>query len=111
LSNAICHGNLEIRHVDSEDELGKLVLQKSQQLPYRDRRVHVTVRESRSEAIYVIRDEGPGFDPASLPDPKKRTTLEKFSAQRGLRLICTFMDEPRHNDKGNEITMIKRRRT
>ncbi|HUG67447.1 MAG TPA: ATP-binding protein, partial [Pirellulaceae bacterium] len=33
---------------------------------------------------------------------------EKVSG-RGLLLIHTFMDEVRHNEKGNEITMIKRR--
>jgi anti-sigma regulatory factor (Ser/Thr protein kinase) len=27
---------------------------------------------------------------------------------RGLLLIQTFMDHVKHNDKGNEITMIKR---
>jgi anti-sigma regulatory factor (Ser/Thr protein kinase) len=28
---------------------------------------------------------------------------------RGLLLIRTFMDEVRHNERGNEITMVKRR--
>jgi anti-sigma regulatory factor (Ser/Thr protein kinase) len=110
LGNAICHGNLEIMAVDSDEEQANLIAAKCQQAPYRDRRVHFTVRESRSEVVYVVRDEGSGFDPARLPDHKDPANLEKFS-ERGLRLIYTFMDEVHHNAIGNEITMIKRRRT
>ena len=76
--------------------------------PYRDRRVHFVAEESRTEAAYVVGDEGPGFDPASLPDPTDPANLHKEYG-RGLLLIRTFMDEVHHNDRGNEITMIKRR--
>jgi anti-sigma regulatory factor (Ser/Thr protein kinase) len=65
-------------------------------------------RESRDEAVYVVRDEGPGFDPSILPDPTDPSNLEKVSG-RGLLLIRTFMDEIHHDDSGREITMIKRR--
>lgn len=58
----------------------------------------------------MIRDEGPGFDSTSLPDPTDPVNLEKVSG-RGLLLIRTFMDEVRHNPKGNEIVLVKRRRT
>ena len=58
---------------------------------------------------YVITDEGPGFDPSSLPDPTDLENLEKASG-RGLLLIRTFMDEVQHNDRGNELTMVFRRR-
>src|SRR5262249_19808846 len=75
--------------------------------PYRSRRVHVTARESPAEAVYVIRDEGPGFDPSKLPDPTDPANLERVTG-RGLLLIRTFMDEVHHNPKGNEITMVNR---
>ena len=75
--------------------------------PYRDRRIHVVVRESRTEAVYVVRDEGPGFDPSTLPDPTDPANLEKCSG-RGLLLIRTFMDHVDHDNQGREITMIKR---
>jgi anti-sigma regulatory factor (Ser/Thr protein kinase) len=65
-------------------------------------------RESRDEALYVVRDEGPGFDPSILPDPTDPANLEKVSG-RGLLLIRTFMDEIHHDDHGREITMVKRR--
>jgi anti-sigma regulatory factor (Ser/Thr protein kinase) len=43
-----------------------------------------------------------------LPDSSDPANLEK-NRNRGLTLVQTFMDEVRHNQKGNEITMIKYR--
>jgi len=65
---------------------------------------NVHARLSRSEAVYVIRDEGPGFD----PDPTDPAHLEMPSG-RGLLLIRAFMDEVIHNPTGNQVTLIKRR--
>ena len=110
LINAIHHGNLEIgsdlREKDDK-QYYRLVQERRQQEPYQDRRVHVYAKESHRDAVYVIRDEGRGFDPSTLPDPTDPANLEKISG-RGLLLIRTFMDEVHHNQAGNEITMVKR---
>ena len=111
LSNAIFHGNLEVSSTLREkEEAGyyRLANERRVQKPWCDRRVYVTVRMSRLEAMLMIRDEGPGFDPASLPDPTDPANLERVSG-RGLLLIQTFMDRVEHNETGNQITMIKRR--
>jgi CheY-like chemotaxis protein/anti-sigma regulatory factor (Ser/Thr protein kinase) len=111
LVNAIHHGNLELSSQlfeEDEAEFTRLRQSRTQQAPYASRRVHVTARETRTEVTYVITDQGPGFDPATLPDPTDPANLDRRSG-RGLFLIRTFMDEVRHNDVGNEITMIKRR--
>ena len=111
LLNAMHHGNLELKSELREQtssvyyELGE---QRRHQPPFDRRRVYVSARLSRSEAIYTIRDEGPGFDPATLPDPTNPENIEKCSG-RGLLLIRTFMDQVSHNATGNELTMIKRR--
>lgn len=110
LVNAMHHGNLEVSsHLREEDggAYQKLVDERRQQEPYCDRHVFLQARESAREAVYVIRDEGPGFNPATLPDPTDPANLEKSSG-RGLLLIRTFMDEVQHSKLGNEITMIKR---
>jgi CheY-like chemotaxis protein len=110
LINAIHHGNLEIKsnlRETDEKEYYRLAEERRHEEPYQDRRVHITAKESHREAVYIIRDEGPGFDPGSLPDPTDPANLEKVSG-RGLLLIRTFMDEVQHNREGNEITMIKR---
>jgi CheY-like chemotaxis protein len=111
LTNAIYHGNLEVTpelRAHGRDAARRLAEERRRQPPYRDRRVHVTARESVEEAQYIIRDEGPGFDPFQLPDPTDPAQVEQ-AAGRGLVLIRTFMDLAYHNKTGTEITLIKRR--
>jgi len=113
LLNAMYHGNLEVgSELREKDEKAyrQLLEERRRGKPYGDRRVRVLARESPTEATYVIRDEGAGFDPTRLPDPTDPANLEKVSG-RGLLLIRTFMDEVRHNEKGNEISLVKRRRS
>jgi hypothetical protein len=110
-SNAIDHGNLEM---DSDlrerrdDAYEKLRHKRVQEAPYCDRRVHVTERITDKAVVYVVRDEGNGFDVSSVPDPTNSQNLLRASG-RGLMLIRTFMDEVLFNDTGNEIIMVKRR--
>ena len=75
--------------------------------PYKDRSIFVRTELSRQELSITIRDEGPGFDPRSLPDPTEPDNIESVCG-RGVFLVRTFMDEVRYNDKGNEITLVKR---
>jgi CheY-like chemotaxis protein len=107
LLNALYHGNLEVavelRDAD-EKAYTRLVQERRQQEPYRSRRIHVQATFTPQQASYTIRDEGPGFNVAALPDPKDSTLLEQTD-QRGLFLIHTFMDQVTHNASGNEITM------
>jgi CheY-like chemotaxis protein len=110
LANAIEHGNLEASsqlREDDECQYHRVLAERRQQSPYCDRRVFVAAEESRGGVTYSVRDEGPGFNPANLPDPTDPANLEKVSG-RGLLLIHAFMDEVRHNPTGNEITMVKR---
>jgi CheY-like chemotaxis protein/anti-sigma regulatory factor (Ser/Thr protein kinase) len=110
LTNAILHGNLELASTlkeSDEKEFYRLAQQRRKQSPYGDRRVTVELRLSRKEAVFVVRDQGNGFDPSTLPDPTDPANLGRVHG-RGLLLIQTFMDRVQHNDRGNEITMIKR---
>ncbi len=113
LVNAIEHGNLEVpsalRAQDNRRPYVELVERRRQEPPYCDRRVHVLAKFSSAEAVYVVRDEGPGFDPSTLPDPTDPMNLDSESG-RGVLLIRTFMDEVSFNATGNEITMVKRRK-
>lgn len=112
LSNAMLHGNLEVdSNLRESDEKAywTMVEQRRQEPAYSARSVNVSAEESRNEAVYIVRDEGPGFDVSNLPDPRDQDNLEKVSG-RGLLLIRTFMDYTEFNKKGNEIKMIKRRK-
>jgi CheY-like chemotaxis protein/anti-sigma regulatory factor (Ser/Thr protein kinase) len=113
LVNALFHGNLGVSSdLKQQDDRAfhRLAEQRRDQPPYRDRRIYVTARLTPGEAEISVRDEGDGFDPATLPDPTDPANMERASG-RGLLLIRTFMDEVRHNPAGNQITMVKRRRT
>ena len=90
--NAITHGN--------QNDCGK--------------RVHVEftlLDDGGSSGISIrVRDEGIGFDPASLPDCRAPENLLKPSG-RGIFLIRSFMDElvlRRAPEGGMEVVMIKR---
>ena len=111
LANAIDHGNLEVssdlRELPDPRVYWNLAERRRGEAPYRDRRVHLTARLSRREVVFVVRDEGPGFDVSRLPDPKDPANLAKSSG-RGLLLVRTFMDDVGFNAAGNEITLTKR---
>src|SRR5262249_12510967 len=59
LSNAIFHGNLEVSSALREQEESsyyKLADDRRRQKPWSDRRVYVSARMSRLEAVFVVRD-------------------------------------------------------
>lgn len=112
LLNAMIHGNLEVsselRQTDDGQPYSDLIAQRRSESPYKDRRVIVHMHASLESTTIVIRDDGPGFDCEALRDPTDPENLDRAGG-RGLLLINAFMDEVRHNEKGNEITMIKRK--
>jgi CheY-like chemotaxis protein len=110
--NAIDHGNLELDselRQDNERVYHGLGKERRAQAPYRERRVRIGASVTRTEGIFTVRDEGPGFDPSTLPDPTDPANLCRIGG-RGLLLIRTLMDEVRFNDTGNEITLVKQRK-
>jgi CheY-like chemotaxis protein/anti-sigma regulatory factor (Ser/Thr protein kinase) len=112
LTNASYHGNLELdSSLREEDHRAyyDLAIQRAALPPWTNRRIYITGRFTANEAEFVIRDDGPGFDPTNLPDPTDSANIER-SCGRGLLLIHSFMDVVRHNSAGNEIVMIKRRK-
>ena len=85
--NAVCHGN-------HEDMTKKVVL--------------IAAMEDRG-LVVSIRDEGEGFDPATLPDPLVADNLLNESG-RGYFLLKTCMDDVavrRITPRGTELVMIK----
>jgi len=89
--NAIKHGN-------SSDESKKV-------------HVEFTRLDAGEAGIAIrVRDEGPGFDPETLPDCLAPENLLKSSG-RGIFLIRSFMDEMvlrRAPEGGMEVVMVKR---
>jgi serine/threonine-protein kinase RsbW len=53
-----------------------------------------------------LTDEGSGFAPSSLPDPRCGENLYK-TAGRGVFLMRCYMDVVEFNDRGNQVRMVK----
>lgn len=54
----------------------------------------------------AIEDQGPGFNPADLPNPTADENLERCSG-RGILLMRAFMSSVVFNPSGNKVTLTK----
>ena len=54
----------------------------------------------------TVTDEGEGFDPDSVPDPRYGENLYKPEG-RGLFLMRSYMDVVEFNERGNSVHMVK----
>jgi len=63
--------------------------------------------DESGDVVIVVRDPGPGFDVAQIPDPRLGPNLLREGG-RGIHLINEFMDEVRFAEDGREIQMRKR---
>ncbi len=73
-----------------------------------DKVVEVEFKVEPQSTILRIKDEGQGFCPEELPDPRDDDHLELTNG-RGVMLIRAMMSEVHYNDRGNQVTMVKRR--
>ena len=111
LLNAMHHGNLEVSSALREEDDSKfyaMVKARQTEEPYSNRRVRVRAEFCPEKVLFIIHDEGPGFDMSQIPDPTDPENVERVCG-RGMLLMRTFMDEVTYNDVGNEVTLLKRR--
>lgn len=69
--------------------------------------VRITAELSARECRFTVEDEGEGFQVQEIPDPCDPDNLFKSSG-RGVLLIYNIMDEVKYNERGNQLTMVKR---
>lgn len=113
--NGMFRGNLELRrdetpcpHAAIYDQATNAVVEaRKKETPYNDRTVHVEAIASEHAIRIVIRDQGPGFDTSRLPEAGDPAILDSEGGQ-GLVLMTSFVDQLWFNDKGNEVTLVKR---
>jgi len=60
------------------------------------------------QAEIRMTDEGSGFDPRSVPDPRVGENLYR-PAGRGLLLIRSYMHTVEYNERGNSLRMVRRK--
>lgn len=86
ITNAIIHGN-------KEDP---------------NKKVQVEIQIDENNIRAVVTDEGEGFVPKDVPDSRVGNGLLKPSG-RGISLMREFFNEVEYNEKGNEVTMVKKK--
>jgi len=80
--------------------------------------LRITYRIDPQSITLIIKDQGPGFNPRNLPhaacdeDPIGHIELRNELGLReggfGIMLARGLVDDFRYNDRGNEVTLIKR---
>ncbi|MCK4797112.1 MAG: ATP-binding protein [Spirochaetes bacterium] len=111
LINAIEHGNLDISYKEKTMllkkgyDLPQIIEKYSKRIKYSKRKVSIEFTLTREKAIYVIKDQGKGFDWRALSDfsDSKKLILEHG---RGIMISKRYFDELNYNEKGNEVTLI-----
>ncbi len=82
VNNAICHGN--------------------QNNP--EKFVHIDFQRDDKQLIFSIKDEGPGFDYANLPDPTDPANIDKING-RGVFLMKNLADKIEFHNKGEQVSL------
>ncbi|MDB5321977.1 MAG: response regulator with CheY-like receiver domain and winged-helix DNA-binding domain [Phycisphaerales bacterium] len=79
--------------------------------------VNITYRIDKDRVVIVIRDSGPGFNPARVPhaadpeDPVKHMEVRDALGLRvggfGILMARGLVDDLQYNDAGNEVRLVK----
>ena len=73
-----------------------------------DKKVQIDFSVDRDKVEISVTDQGEGFKPEGVPDPRVGRNLYKPEG-RGLLLINSYMDVVRFNDRGNSVRMVRYR--
>lgn len=108
IMNAIVHGALDIAEVPEGMSTAEAVQQRLAQGSPKGT-IKVSLSISSEEARVRIADEGNGFDVSKVPDPTAPENLMKNKG-RGKLFMQAGFDSVEYNEKGNEVTLIKKRK-
>jgi CheY-like chemotaxis protein len=109
LINAIEHGNCGISAAEKRAYLegggtaARLIEQRCQDPAIATRRVHFRYEIRPAQSIYVIRDQGEGFDWRAKLREKEIDFLSEHG--RGIWMTAHNVDHISYNDAGNEVTL------
>ena len=73
-----------------------------------DKQVKIEYSVDSDKFEILVADEGKGFDPESVPDPRCGENLFKPNG-RGLLLMRSYMDLVEYNEQGNRVRMVRYR--
>lgn len=108
--NAVEHGNCGIGYDEKSAamEQGKsvvdLVIERCQDPAVAAKRVLFTWDIGQEETVFVIRDEGDGFDVSAVRKKAEEDDPLSFHG-RGIKMAEMFYGEISYNEKGNEVSL------
>lgn len=107
--NAIVYGNLGLDpslKEQSIDRFNDMIIEREAMPEYSEKQVNIRAELSSKELRFLVADQGSGFDTSNVPmfDENMKT----LPSERGMFIVSSNMDEVSWNEKGNEITMVKR---
>lgn len=121
VANAMVHGNLQLpqgqcpSHHDLAryGEITPAMQQRLKESPYRDRTVRVEAIAQTDQIRVIVTDQGDGFDTTTVPkkgqfDPRSLSEDGDAPRSQGFILMTSFVDELVYNEKGNQVTLVKR---
>ena len=93
-------------HLTLEEAFLNAVKHGNKMDPSKKVRVDYTLSPDKIEIS--ITDQGPGFKPETIDDPRFGENLFKPGG-RGLLLMNSYMDKVQYNEKGNSVYMVRYR--
>jgi serine/threonine-protein kinase RsbW len=91
-------------HLALEEALINAIKHGNKMNPKKSVKVDYSVTSDKIEISMT--DEGPGFNPEAVPDPRRGENLYKNEG-RGLLLMHAYMDEVEFNKRGNSVRIVR----
>lgn len=111
--NSIEHGNLDISYDSKTEALDtekyfEFIAQRQKDPRFRDKKVKIEYTLTPRKVVYIISDDGDGFDHKQMRDAALSTANDELlSHGRGIAMTTNAFDEVIYNDKGNEVKLVK----
>lgn len=110
--NAIEHGNLGITFKDKSDSMindnyFQIIRERQLEADKLDKKVHIDYSINSERVIYVISDEGEGFNYEQFYNDSSDVNENFFAHGRGITMTRSAFDEVTYNKKGNHVMLTK----
>lgn len=66
--------------------------------------INITFRKKPKSLIFIVQDQGNGFNPEKIPNPLENENLESDHG-RGILLMKAYSDNLKYNKKGNKLAI------
>lgn len=113
LINAIEHGNLAISFNEKTEAAMKgnyieFLARRQNDPRFADKRVKIEYSVNSERVVYIVTDEGGGFDHSSTLADDSEEANEQFLAHgRGITMTKNIFDRVKYNERGNQVMLIK----